>query len=478
MFGLMKPRTCGNSENKLHRHLTYCGTCKTLGNLYGQKTRFLLNHDTVFLAELLTVLSGKINTPSQWEKAYHSYNCFSLPKNKEETPIELQLAATATVVLTEYKVVDHITDTRNSIWKFGQRIFSKSFYDANNWLKQHDFPIVEMQSLLGSQSLRELEASKYINENSSREMLEYLAEPTAKATALFFEHGATLLKRTTEKQLLYQIGYSFGSLVYLLDAYEDYAKDHKKQEFNALRVAFKETNSQLSQSSKTTTKEIIYSLATKIKNSLSELAIEPVWITYFSKRLDDNLSIKFTGRLPVLNNACQVREQVSFSSRRANAFSVANRLVANYKGQRFSLASIFSPFIFLAVLPIAFLFPNQAARTSSYKECLSISFNLIFLGSLLKQVLSLFSPKRLFRIFSSEENSAKKRKSKSLKSCACCSCGGTSILPDCCDCACCACEGLECCAEGGSCCECCGSCGECGACGECCGSCGECGSCC
>ncbi len=43
MFGLMKrpPRE------------PYCGTCKTMGERYGQKTRLLLNHDTVFLAELL-----------------------------------------------------------------------------------------------------------------------------------------------------------------------------------------------------------------------------------------------------------------------------------------------------------------------------------------------------------------------------------------------------------------------------------------
>lgn len=462
----MKPRTCGSSENKLHRHLTYCGTCKTLGNLYGQKTRLLLNHDTVFLAELLTVVSGKVNDPNQWEKPYHSYNCFSLPKNQEEMPVELQLAATATVVLTAYKVSDHITDTRSSIWKFGQKVLSKSFRDANNWLKKYDFPLAEMDKLLLSQPAREDEASKNANGKSTEEIIEYLAEPTAKATALFFEHGGNLLgKNTEEKSLLYEIGYNFGALVYLLDAYEDYAKDYKKSEFNALKVAFKEENLWLSQNSKFGTKEIIQKLASKIKGLLSELQIEQTWVKYFSKRLEDNLSIKFTGRLPVVNNVCQVSEKVSFSSRRANAFSTAKLLTAKYKNNKtvFALTSLFSPFIFAAILPIAFLFPSQAARTTSYKECLSISLNFIFLGSLFKKVLSSISPSKLLKILSTENPTGKKKKGKGLNSCACCS-GCSCCAPDVCDCACCACEGLECCGECGGACECCGSCAECGSC--------------
>ena len=60
MFGLMRAKKCGMSEaEKQFRRLNYCGTCKTIGSLYSQKSRFLLNHDTVFLAEFLTALSGE-----------------------------------------------------------------------------------------------------------------------------------------------------------------------------------------------------------------------------------------------------------------------------------------------------------------------------------------------------------------------------------------------------------------------------------
>jgi len=78
MFGLMRhaPR------------LPYCGTCKTMGALYGQRSRVFLSHDVVFLAELLLeftvmpimlvllsryVFGGAIETPG------YSYVDFLVP---------------------------------------------------------------------------------------------------------------------------------------------------------------------------------------------------------------------------------------------------------------------------------------------------------------------------------------------------------------------------------------------------------------
>ena len=66
MFGLMRVKKCGMSEAEKHfRRLHYCGTCKTIGSLYGQKSRLLLNHDTVFLAEILSSLSDE--NASEWQ---------------------------------------------------------------------------------------------------------------------------------------------------------------------------------------------------------------------------------------------------------------------------------------------------------------------------------------------------------------------------------------------------------------------------
>ena len=100
MFGLMKARTCSLSpELKRHRRLHYCGTCKTIGGLYGQRSRALLNHDTVFLAELLSALSGADRRLDEWSSPYQSYNCLALPRSASDMPLALRYAAAATLTL-------------------------------------------------------------------------------------------------------------------------------------------------------------------------------------------------------------------------------------------------------------------------------------------------------------------------------------------------------------------------------------------
>ena len=108
MFGLMRAKNCGLSADEKHfRRLNYCGTCKTLGTVYGQKSRLLLNHDTVFLAEILSALSGE--DVKDWQKSYQSFNCLSLPESGE-SPAALEFAATVNIILTEFKLADHLAD--------------------------------------------------------------------------------------------------------------------------------------------------------------------------------------------------------------------------------------------------------------------------------------------------------------------------------------------------------------------------------
>src|SRR5689334_12566402 len=244
MFGLMKARTCSLSpELKRHRRLHYCGTCKTMGSLYGQKTRALLNHDTVFLAEVLTAISADNESLRGWNRAYQSFNCLTLPKTVAAMPVALQLAATATVVLTEFKLADHISDSKSAVWKSARRFFSKSFRQAEAKLKEWQFPLADLQRILESQQAREAAASS--TNIKTDELLRNLAEPTATATAMFFQHGARLVGREEFAKEIYEIGYAFGELAYLLDAFEDYEKDFRKGEFNALRVAYRLADTQL-----------------------------------------------------------------------------------------------------------------------------------------------------------------------------------------------------------------------------------------
>src|SRR5437764_7521763 len=136
MFGLMRARCCSlTDEQRTNRRMHYCGTCKTMGSLYGQRSRVLLNFDAVFLAELLTALSTGPGGSAEWSGAYRSYNCFSLPKTAEEMPPGMQVAAAATIVLAEFKLLDQITDSRKLKWRFAHRFFSRSFRRASATLR-------------------------------------------------------------------------------------------------------------------------------------------------------------------------------------------------------------------------------------------------------------------------------------------------------------------------------------------------------
>src|SRR5689334_20743980 len=156
MFGLMKARTCSLSpELKRHRRLHYCGTCKTIGSLYGQASRALLNHDTVFLAELLSALSGADRQLDQWNQAYKSYNCLALPPDVATMPLVLQYAAAATLTLAEFKLADHLLDSRQRRWRYAQRVFSKSFRKSAAQLAEWNFPVADLRRTLLSQDTRE-----------------------------------------------------------------------------------------------------------------------------------------------------------------------------------------------------------------------------------------------------------------------------------------------------------------------------------
>jgi hypothetical protein len=86
MFGLIKHHQL-DRQHYDHFKKNYCGTCKTIGKLYGQKERLLLNNDIVFLSELLAELN---NDPTELNHITIN-SCFTLPKHADQIPAFLNL---------------------------------------------------------------------------------------------------------------------------------------------------------------------------------------------------------------------------------------------------------------------------------------------------------------------------------------------------------------------------------------------------
>jgi len=397
MFGLMKARICHlDGDQKLRRRLHYCGACKTIGALYGQRSRFLLNNDTVFLGELLSAATAEPDSIYSWPQAYKSYNCLSMPRSEDEMPLPLLIAATATVVLTEFKIKDHVEDSSNRLLKLAAGVYSASFGRAADVLKSWDFPIEQLRSVLESQSGRE--SSVAVGEGSSKsfEIITYLSEPTAAASALFFEHGMKLVGRADLSQTAYQIGHDFGSMIYLLDAFEDYEKDSKKSEFNAIREAWRLSTSRLDRTDRDRVAKTIWEMADRICDGIGALGLPKESQDIFVSRLRSNLSSRLAVRLPIAQgeipfHVCRHASSAGLSglsSRVKQAISTGKTMFAEYRNSRrgFALAVLAAPLVFVSAVLVAFAFPEQSRSATSYRECLGIALNLMFLTGLLRSM--------------------------------------------------------------------------------------------
>ena len=460
MYGLMRARHCGQSVEQNDRHrFHYCGTCKTIGRLYGQRSRLLLNHDTVFLAELLTLLSSE----PAWEnadKAYQSYNCLSLPKSEDATPLPLRLAAAANILLVQFKVDDRIKDAGQNRWlvkwRLIQRLFSGGFHRAVALLRKMDFPVDELLRLQDRQDEREAATITPIRNPAAA--LRRLASPTAAATAMFFTHGARAVGRSDMAGTMWRLGYDFGRLVYLLDAFEDYEKDWRQGEFNALRAAFGWTTESLTVEQRRQAVETLLEIRRRIVGRISTLPIPGAYATLFSERLDYNLSRKTERSLPILTTEAQPcrKRSLTLAARWKNAVSFAKRMMRMEAGACSKGAWLKAHLAFISVLAVVFLVPSAASRLRSWHDCWSLGFNLMFLSALPGAVLAIVTP------IPDPETDEDKRERVS----DCCDrfyrCGDRC---DCCDCC------GDCCGEG------CGEACKCG-CEECCKDCNCCDGCC
>ena len=345
MFGLMKrgPR------------LPYCGTCKTLGAMYGQRSRLLLNHDIAFLAEALLDVAGVPLAGS----AYRSFNCLTLPSKREDIPAVMQYAAAVTVALANFRIADHRRDgqgrdggkgSRRVGWKLAGRILDRSYLRAARDLRGWGFPLDEMAAILATQPEREANAKSFAD----------VAEPTMISTAMVFSHGVGLAGRPDRSEDAWRLGYKFGELIYLLDAFEDRRRDARNGDFNPL-LAFPETLS-----------------AAKARDEMLAIVshLEQEMTPAHAERLRVNVEERLGLRPRVLQGTCREACRKSARERARDALAFARAL-----RDRDGAGLVKGAFIIASVGAVALVFPEHARRTDSWQQCLGVSMNLMALGT-------------------------------------------------------------------------------------------------
>jgi hypothetical protein len=352
----------------------------------------LLNHDIAFLAEVMLDFAGaQLTAP-----AYQSLNCFALPKASGEIPPVMRYAAAITIALAHFRVADHRADARSRAgrwaWSFAARVLSPRYRAAARDLRALEFPLDEMAATLESQLEREARATS----------LEQVTEPTIRATAMVFAHGVRIGGRDDRIEYATELGAKFGELIYLLDAYEDRARDAQSGAFNPLR----------SLADADAARRRILALTAEIA---------PFVTPAHAARLRANVEERLGLRPRVLHQRCRR----TLRQRAHEAWGFAQML-----RQREHAGLLKGAAIVASVAGLAFIFPDHARRTGSWRECLTLPLNLMALGAVFAAPLK---PDDLQPFQPDAPQKA-----------AACGCGGCDGCGDCCgDCCCQAiCEGI------------------------------------
>lgn len=283
MFGLMKHK--GAAPQPLpgeFRRLHYCGVCKALGKNYGQSARVVLNHDAVFIAELLSAIAENPEECREWEQALQSINCFYLPKNAENIPLPLQFGADVNMLLGCIKIQDNREDG-SRMWGLADRWYKKFGEKARERLAAQGLDMAFVEAKLARQS--ELEKSTFHPKNMGMERFLELSEPTAAITRHVFETGSAAISRPEFQKDLGEVGIALGRIVFWLDALEDYAADGKKERFNPLQVAFGE----LGEETKKRVEGSLWEEAKRFRRALTALGLEEEVVQFFAGRLEEKL---------------------------------------------------------------------------------------------------------------------------------------------------------------------------------------------
>lgn len=197
----------------------YCGLCREIKASFGNLPRLALNYDMTFLAVLLDSFdSEKLKV----KKVFCSFH----PTEKRliiHGNSSIKYAAFCNVILAYYKLLDNAADDNSKL----SIIYSKVL---NSYLKKASKEYMERASYIES-SLKALYALEKKAESSSiDELSHHFADLTGYILSSYYGKA--------EYEGLYNLGYNLGKWIYIIDAYDDLAKDMEKNKFNAINTVF------------------------------------------------------------------------------------------------------------------------------------------------------------------------------------------------------------------------------------------------
>lgn len=217
MFGYVIPNQKELKVGQLEEYRSwYCGLCRCLQGKYGIIGRFSLSYDMTFLGMLLSSLYEP-------ERTSRERTCIAHPFTRQRSyhDIYLEYAADMNILLNYYKCLDDWRDDHNLI-KIGYGALLCR--GGRRVAKTYPQKAKKIKRCLGQLTQAEQERT---------ENLDLVA-------GLFGEIcGCLFACREDEwRECLYRLGFYLGKFIYLMDAWEDWEEDLKKEHYNPLFYYF------------------------------------------------------------------------------------------------------------------------------------------------------------------------------------------------------------------------------------------------
>ncbi len=266
MFGYVRPDMpyLYLKDQTLYEAL-YCGVCKGIGQVCGQRARLGLTYDIAFLSALLHNLLGQ---DVKVEKQHCLTHCIRTKQMAEVDELTKKLGALNTE-LAYYKCVDDVEDgDKGGIKKLaftrGHKRAEKAYPELCAIVRKG----IEEQAAI---------------EKACTDSIDRAADPSATMMARLSEY----FLEDKKSEDAYALFYDVGKWVYLIDALDDYDKDVKKNAYNPLRLAYgAESKCALIEKQAEDLQFVFGTLFTDIRERLERLTM------HFNRDLVDNILLR------------------------------------------------------------------------------------------------------------------------------------------------------------------------------------------
>ncbi len=200
-------------ENKKIYQAYYCGLCHQLKAGCGTKGQILLSYDLTFLVVLLTGLYELENKETEFTCPLH-------PAKRRKAFINeaSEYAADMNLILAYHNLIDDWKDDHSYVKKTLAKILDK---DYARIMKKYPRQVAALEYYM--EQTEALERQKESN-------LDLVSGLSGEMLGEIF-----CWKEDVWKEELKTLGFYMGKFIYLMDAYEDFEKDKKKNAYNPLK---------------------------------------------------------------------------------------------------------------------------------------------------------------------------------------------------------------------------------------------------